>query len=603
MRVLFFLEPLVLVSRPFHYWAWLGFYADMLKPLLAAGHEVRLITNQALAERASATSGRGGPTQKGHAIPAEVVVALSQSDIRQFFDRPNVDIIAALYRREEEAAIAAYGGLLRERLGDFVPDVMLAILPASQLEAAFPQALLLYTETAAYSRAPFPFCLSFDPAGVWERSLLAGFGAEPRQFEPGPAEHELLATFRRRFGAYFAQTSPFHALEAELRAGYARLAFLPLQFGGAPGFDLNASFRNQGELLLHVIEHLPEDTALVVVEHPTAHWVGDIIDQETRDYLAEAHPHVRVLDFRTASSAGQYLVHHVDYVIAVSTSLALQALFFGRPVVAVGHSQIAAVAQVRGVENIPRTGSLPAPPPELESVLAWLVARFFVPAQLTRDPAWLVGFFERSLQRARGELGPGFLDPVYPPERSSLLFAGLDGLRLRARLHNGDFTSWSAGPGPFAIGAGTPDGFHVVDLGGSVGTLARSQDGSASALRLERSAAGKGPTLLLQRIPDLTQSAGTIARLRFRARATPAVDLGAYFYFQLADGDSGFGTPLRRFRLSESWQEFSYIVALPPLGERKPGAGNHLEVVFALGREAGVATLDLSSVVLESAVD
>jgi hypothetical protein len=432
---------------------------------------------------------------------------------------------------------------------------------------------------------------------------LARFGADPEQFAPGPAEHELLAAYRRRFGAYFAQTSPFHALEAELRAEYTHIAFLPLQFGGGPSFDLNASFRNQGEFLLHVIEHLPEDTALLVVEHPTAHWVGDIIDQETRDYLAQAHPHVRILDFRTASSAGQYLVHHADYVIAVSTSLALQALFFGRPVVSVGHSQIAAVAQVRGVENIPRSGSPPAPPPELENVLAWLVARYFVPAELTRDATWLAAFFERSLQRARGELGPRFLDPVYPTEQASLLFAGLEGLRLRVQLRNGDLASWSAGPGPFALGAGTPDDFHVVDLGGGVGAVSRSHDGAAAAVRLERTTAGKGPTLLLQRIPDLAASAGTLARLRFRARATPAVDLGAYFYFQVADGESGFGTLLRRFRLSETWQDFSYVVALPPLGERKPGPGNHLEVVFVLGREAGAATVELSTLVLESAVD
>jgi hypothetical protein len=604
MRVLFFLEPLVMHSRPFHYWAWLGIYADMLKPLLAAGHEVRLITNEALAERAVATFDRGGATQKGHGIPAELVIALPQMAVRQFFGRPNVDIIGVLHRREDDAAIAAYGACLREWLADFRPDVMLALLPAPQLTAAFPEALLLHTETGAYSRPPFPFSMFFDPAGCWERSLLARVAGAAESIEVAPAEAELLSTFRRRYAAFFAQTSPFHALEAELRAEYAQLAFLPLQFGGEPGFDLNASFRNQGEYLLHVVEQLPAGTALLVVEHPTAHWIGDVIDEETRGYLAEFHPEVRFLDFRSVNSAGQYLVHHVDYVISVSTSLALQALFFGRPVVSVGHSHVAALAQVRGIENVPRSGPLPAPSPELERVLAWMLARYFVPVAMTRDPAWLSGFFRRSVERARGgELGPRFFDAVFTPEHASLLFAGLEGFRLRAELQNGNLTRWSAGPGPFAIGAGAPDGFHVVDLGGGVGTLSRSSDGAVSALRLERSAAGRGPTLVLQRIPDLTQTAGTLARLSFRARSTPGADLGVYFYLQPADGESGFGTSLQRFRLTPEWQDFSYGVALPALGERQPGPGNHLELVFALGRDAGAATLELSTLLLESALD
>jgi hypothetical protein len=603
MRVLFFLEPLVMHSRPFHYWAWLGIYADMLKPLLAAGHEVRLITNQALAERAVATFDRG-PTQKGYGIPAELVIALPQTAVRQFFERPNVDIIGILHRREDEPAAAAYGAFLRELLGDFSPDVMLALLPAPQLTAGFPQALLLHTETGAYSRAPFPFCMFFDPVGFWDRSLLALIAAEPGRLAAATAEAELLHAFRRRFGAYFVQTSPFHKLEAELRAEYTQLAFLPLQFGGEPGFDSNASFRNQGEYLLHVVEQLPEDTALLVVEHPTAHWVGDSIDEETRGYLAELHPELRFLDFRTVGSAGQYLVHHVDYVIAVSTSLALQALFFGKPVVSVGHSHVAAVAQVRGIENVPRGEPLPAPAPELERVLAWMVARYFVPVDLTRDPEWLSNFFERCLERARrGELGPGFFDAVFTAEQASSLFAGLEAFRLGVELQNGDLSRWSAGPGPFAIGTGAPDGFHVIDLGGGVGTLSRSKDGAAPALRLERTAAGRGPTLLLQRIPDLAQSAGTLARLCFRARSSPGTDLGAYFYLQPADGESGFGTSLQRFRLTPEWQDFTYSVALPALGERQPGPGNHLELVFALGRDAGAATLELSTLLLESALE
>ena len=605
MRVLFFLEPLVMHNRPFHYWAWLGIYADMLKPLLAAGHEVRLITNEALAERATASFDRGPVTQKGHAIPSDFVIGLPQIAVRRFFDRPNVAILGALHRGEDTDAIGAYGAFVREVLGDFTPDVMLTLLPAPQLSAAFPDALLLHTETAAYSRAPFPLCIFFDPEGYWDRSLFARHAADHAAFAPEPAELELLAAFRRRFGAYFAQTTPFAELEADLRTRYSRLAFLPLQFGDEPGFDLNASFRNQGEYLLHVVEQLPEDTALVVVEHPTAHWVGDLIDEETRAFLAQFYPQVHFVDFRSASSAGQYLVHHVDYVISVSTSLALQALLFGRPVVSIGHSQMAAVAQVNEIENVPRFGAVPPPEPDLDGVLAWLVSRYFVPVEITRDSAWLLAFFERSRERARGgkALGPGFFEPVSPVGQPSRVFDLLEGYRFRAALKNGDFASWSEGPGPFAVGAGAPDDFHAVDIGGGVAQLSRSEDGAVPALRLERSRAGSGSTLLLQRIPDLSLSAGSIARVSFRARATPPSQLGVYFYLQPDDGESGVSTPVQRARLTAEWQDFSFDVALPTLAARKLGPGNRLELVFALGRDAGGVTFELSSLRLASALD
>ena len=55
MRILFFVEPLVMHNRPFHYWAWLSIYARMMQSLRGR-HELRVIVNEALAERAR---GRG----------------------------------------------------------------------------------------------------------------------------------------------------------------------------------------------------------------------------------------------------------------------------------------------------------------------------------------------------------------------------------------------------------------------------------------------------------------------------------------------------------------------------------------------------------------
>lgn len=603
MDVLFFVEPLVMHGRPFHYWAWLGFFADMARAIGAAGGRVRVVTNDALAGRATAPRDAGAGARAGHGLAPTDVVVLGQEAIRATFDAPNVAILAGLHRGSfAPAQVEAYAALVRAAVGEFEPDVVLSLTPAAQLRAAYPRALHLATETAAYSRAPYPMCLFFDPAGLWDRSVPAARAAELFAREPGGGERDLLAELRRRFSAYFAATTPFAALERELRARHARLGFLPLQFGGESGFDANAPFRNQGEYLFHVMEKLPPDVGLIVVEHPTAHWLGDFLDEETRDYLAERHPRVTLVDFRAAESAGQYLVHHADFVVSVSSSLAFQALFFERPLFAIGTSHLAPFAAHVGLDRFPAT--LPRADPRTDRALAWLATHYFVPLELCRTPGWLVPFLERGVERARaGRCGLDFFDPIAPvDELAALLFRNLDELsarKLRGVVPNGDFAAWSRGPGPLWVGQEGPDGWHFLDFSGGIGEVRRADGEAGPSASVRRRRAGDGPMLFLARVPDAAACAGSLARLRFRARSAERASLLVYLYLQLDDGRPGMGTQAQLVALDREWRELVHVGLVPPLVGRKPGPASHVEVVFALPPEAGAASFELADVRLE----
>lgn len=598
MRVLFFVEPLVMHGRPFHYWAWLGIYADMCRALRAVGWESRVVVNEALATRALAPLGSGTHhAQRGQGLAPEEVVVLPQTAIRRLFEVPNVAILEAMRSGRDEASTLAYAALIREALHGFEPDVMMSLTPAPQLEAAFPGALLLATETAAYSRSPFPMCIFFDPRGLWAGSVPAREAAALRARRPSDDEAALATTFRRRFQSFFDATTPFAELERELRAQSPRVGFLPLQFGGESGFDLNAPFRNQGEYLFHVLEQLPRDVGLIVVEHPTAHFIGDVIDEETQTFLRARYPHVRFIDFRSAEAAGQYLLHHADFVISVSSSLAIQAMFFRRPVVSVGRSHLARWAEFAGIEALPPADAPLAADATLEPLLAWLVSHYFVPIELARDATWLEAFLSRSVERARaGRRGVDFFDPCAPPERlAQLLFRELDGPVFSAKLYNGDFALWSSGDGPFPPGFDGPDGWSLIDAGGAT-SLSR---GAAPSALIEREKAGPGPTLFLQRVPALHRSAGRFARLGFRARSAQETTLHSYFYLQIADGGDCYGSAGHRFAIGREWRAFECVTRVPSLDGRKPGPGAHLEVVFALPPELGAVTLELTAVTLE----
>ena len=608
MKALFFVEPLVLHNRPYHYWALLGNSSDMAHALRPVGWEVRIVCNEALAERAVAPRGQGPHHSKlGQGMPAEEIVVLGQEVIRRCFGTPNLGIIETLHRGDDRAAIDAYAGLLREALGDFVPDAIFSVTPGAQLRAAFPDALFFSSAPAAYSRPPFPLTFFLDPVGLWDRSMPARQAAALLDREPTPAERALLDAFRQRFGSYFRAVSPFGAVLADLRARHRAVGLLPLQFAGEPGFDFNAPFRSQAEYLFHVLETLPPDVALLVVEHPTARWLGDYIDDDTRELIGWRYPNVVFLDFRAADSAGQTLVADVDFVISVSSSIGLQALFFGKPLVAVGWSHLVPFATFGGMDAFPEQGPLPAPHPRLDRAVCWFMSHYFIPSALCTDAGWLAPFLERSVERARaGVSGLDFFDPVAPPDvLAASLFGVLDRLgraELRGRLRNGDFAAWSLGDGPLPVGGGGPDGWELLDFEGGVATVARGHGPDGAAATVRRAQAGRGGTLLLQRVPDVTSCAGALARLRFRARSETAATILAYLYLQIDDGKACLGTQAQPFALGPAWHSFEHVAAVPVVDGRAPGPRSHVEVVFMLPVEAGSADFEVADVALEPAI-
>ncbi len=384
MRILVHIEPLVMHGRPFHYWAWLGRAAALARTIAPRGHAFRFVLNEALAERALAPfegSRTGGP-QSGQGLPAEWVVRVRQDEVRRHFNAPNLAILDGFHHgRWPAEKVAAAGHALRERLDGFVPEVILTYTPAPHLAAAFPGALVLHTENGMFSRAPFPATQYFDPLGLYARSVPGAHARELLARKATDADRAWLDGLRAAYRAWLLAASPFHGLEQALRRRFRRLALLPLQFGGEAGFDLNGPFRNQGEFLFHVLERLPEGMGLVVTEHPTAHWLGDAIDPETRAWVRTRWPQVAWVDPAIAAHGSQMVMLHVDDVIGYSSSLALQAMFWQKPLVSVGWGLPRTFATAEGVDQLD-----PARPRDArvdhDGAVAWLMRHYFVPEAL-----------------------------------------------------------------------------------------------------------------------------------------------------------------------------------------------------------------------------
>jgi hypothetical protein len=612
MRVLFHVEPLVMHSRPFHYWAWLGRAAAMARALerTGRGHGFRFLLNAALAERAVAPAGgrEGGPAA-GHGLPAEWVVALRQDEVRRHFNAPNIAILDGFHRGAWPAEkVTACGHAVRERLGGFVPDVVVTFTPAPHLAAAFPGALVLHAENGMFSRHPFPGTQYLDPLGVYARSVPGVHGRELAARRATPEERAWLDGVREAHRAWLTAASPFHALERSMRRRFRRLALLPLQFGGEAGFDLNGPFRNQGEYLLHVLERLPGGLGLIVTEHATARWLGDALDDETRAWVRERWPQVTWVEPHVAPHASQALVLHVDDVIGLSSSVGLQALYWRKPLVTVGWSHLRAFAAAEGVEHLDAARVNGGA--DRDGAVAWLLRHYFVPEVLClHDGAWLGGFLARALERhAAGVRGLGFFDPVADDPTLARLYAPpAPPVPPRevdpAVLLNGGFDRWRPGN----EGREQPLHWVVVSPPAAAGTVSRGDPGDGprepggdtlACVCLERTAAGEQPTLLLQRVPDLDRLAGALVTLEFWARGAPGTTLAVWLYqqFGVPDGPPQ-GTPARTFVLDGTWRLLAYTARVPEAPESPRGAAHHTEVVFALP-PGGPSRVELAGVTL-----
>lgn len=417
MRVLFHVEPLVMHGRPFHYWAWLHRTAAMGRLLRSRGWECRWALNHALAARAVAPFDPDAAMSpaNGQGLPRAELAVFAQEEIRAIYGAPNVAILDGLqHRRWPFETIERHAALIRERLAGFEPDVIVTYTPSDALRSAYPAALVLHTENGVFSRRPAPATQFFDPLGLYERSMLAVHADALRARDASPGERAWLESFRDTYGARHREASPFAALEESLRREWSRLVLLPLQFGGEAGFDLNAPFSTQGEYLLHVLEGLPEGVGVIACEHPTARWLGDVIDEETRAWLADACPQLVWADPEALLHAGQTLVHHVDAVISVSTSIGLQALVWNKPLLAIGRSHLNAWATVPSLAALAPDRPLVAP--DADGAVAWMLRHWCVPERLCLgDAEWLDAFFRRSHARWHaGVRGPGFLDAAEP---------------------------------------------------------------------------------------------------------------------------------------------------------------------------------------------
>lgn len=416
MRVLFYEDPATDQNAFFWRAPHILLDARWLIALREAGVDARMLTHDRLAAFADA---------QGVARDARFTVR--EDDVVATLPEPLLNYNSMFHRQlgaleadtafppgehlDRDLAARVRDGLERvihDALGDFTPDVIIAWVPTPHLRRLFPEALILHKETSLFSRAPFPRTYYLDPLGFHRWSAFA----RSATFVPSDAALAALGPLRAHYDRVFDLTDRVvgGALHRKLSA-FDRTILVAGVTNGVFTFDAACAYRSQTHALLDVLDHAPAHVGVLYARHPDC--VG--LSAPEVAYLATRYPNfVWDDELATAPYKNQHLVRHVSALATVGSSVGLQAAFWGKPVIALGHSHINRVAAAQGARDLMAALDGAA---AKDSDVAFLAFHYSVLDEKVGEPGWLAAFLQGRLAHWRAQGAKGYFDaPVIDPE-------------------------------------------------------------------------------------------------------------------------------------------------------------------------------------------
>jgi tetratricopeptide (TPR) repeat protein len=398
MRILFHVEPLIEMQRPFFKMGWATVFARQIADsLLASGDpdlHFRIILNEPLSLRF-------------YHDDIEKVV-LTQREIFEAFGSSDYLEMSVAWQKNTylEDQISRMSTLYLRKLGDFTPDIIICFSEVPYLARLFPKTLIFHQEYSIFSRNPYPETWFFDPCGMHDRTFLNTFSEEIKRSSFSEKEKLLLRNFKDRCRNLICNASPFRPLMEEWKRKHRALALLPLQFSGYAAFDSFVEHRSQYDYLVHVLESVPDGVGIVVTTHPDYNTMTAGIVE----YLCYKYPNfIYHQDFEAYYSPSQYLLADIDSVITTSSSIGLQTLLWDIPLINPGgvwHF----IASGSGLKDTP-TGPCGCRTEERDAILFWILTRYAITKKRMSDSRWLLSFFKRSIDKKRTKgITPDFFD-------------------------------------------------------------------------------------------------------------------------------------------------------------------------------------------------
>ncbi len=253
MNILFSLEPLYELNRPFIMDTWLQWFARMHTQLKAVtpDYEARLLAFDSISFR------------KNSFFHGDRIL-LSQAEMRDHGTfRGNIcrKIERGVIDRDLERHICHTVEL---KLDGFVPDTVVLLNNSPWLRKLFPKAIFLYTEVSWLHRPPYPIHWQINPLGLGKGKVLEIHHDEiMSHMEYAAPQQGFVDVCKRIARSKLGQNQDATALIASLRERFRSIVLLPL--ADRPPLDGETPMFAWIDLLL---DRAPGDTIYIVTQHP-----------------------------------------------------------------------------------------------------------------------------------------------------------------------------------------------------------------------------------------------------------------------------------------------------------------------------------------------
>ncbi|USG60658.1 hypothetical protein NBZ79_15945 [Sneathiella marina] len=351
--------------------------------IMASAH----ITQQLLKD--AAATGKSCPTI--HTLDEERLTALQAEDF----------MIKSYHEALPEDRLHEIHEIILSALDGWTPDIIISWeAPTGVFRSLFPEATVLDIMPGMFMRPPYPKMISFDPVGLYSSCWFSRNDVETLQ-----VSDEILGNhikIRDLYQEHYSSLNVPSALAHVLKkAKLAESTLVPLQISQYFGWCDNTHYETQFELLADVQRHIPTENSAIYTQYIGSLVSEYVIHEHNLAYLRARYPNF-LYDGRLEKldNITQYLLPGADTVISVSSTIGLQAKFFGKKLISPSQSHLSYLADsndLAGFDKVPNRSR--------DSFMAAYLGRTnFLHDRLLTDPSYLVTILNEFVER-RGEAG------------------------------------------------------------------------------------------------------------------------------------------------------------------------------------------------------
>lgn len=228
--------------------------------------------------------------------------------------------------------------LLKGRLADRYDVILLWETPVPFLERLFPEAVIVHQMPGAFSRAPYPHTVVFDPAGLYRRGLLYRDASKIVSASPNGIGRD----FSDKLRAAITRCSPPSLKDILTTHDHASLTLAPLQISSHYSYAAETGYASQIEFLVDVLSTRGEREGVVSTQYVTRHASDAPLSDDTVAFLRARWPNlIFSREFDRIGSVSQYILPYVDKIATCNSSLGLQAFAWGLDVEVFGNTFLA----------------------------------------------------------------------------------------------------------------------------------------------------------------------------------------------------------------------------------------------------------------------